>query len=147
MKLERFPSDLSELRQALESKQDCEWGRGASESEIREYETALGISFPESYKQFLRLCGYLVWLGQRVRGISQAATYGDVRVGTEERRMMSTGTKYSLPTSAVVLDDDFIMLCSPPNACKVVMWPPEPGCDPAVYDSFEDYFCDKVNNF
>tara|TARA_R110002072_G_scaffold33030_9_gene100276 strand:+ start:27705 stop:28145 length:441 start_codon:yes stop_codon:yes gene_type:complete len=56
-----------------------------NESEIKGMESALGVSFPEAYKVFLRKYGYVEWFGHTIYGFSEDEDYHVVLCTAELR--------------------------------------------------------------
>ena len=53
--------NLEEILTWLKKRKDCKLGQGATEQEIEEAATSLGVRFPEEYAEFLRRVGWLEW--------------------------------------------------------------------------------------
>ena len=84
---------LSVEKLILDSGEACFSGGPASEHVILAYEASLGISFPHSYKIFLRKYGTLMFNGLSFYGISKqglsASSAPDVRYVTIEARKLN----------------------------------------------------------
>lgn len=70
MKKGKTSMDIIEILKKIESNEDFECGEGLDDAGIQSLEKELGMSFPDSYKVFLKKYGYMSWFGDTLCGYS-----------------------------------------------------------------------------
>ena len=123
---------IKELVERLEMWHD----QGLSESQIKKQEESLGVSFPEQYKEFLRMYGWIL-IGEGFLGTN---------LGIKETHNLRENFPQTFPKNLIPIDDygngDYTCLvCGGKDHGKVILWRhdvPEYFVYPNIPD--EDWF-------
>jgi hypothetical protein len=113
-----------------------EIGEGSTPEIISDYETKLGLRFPDDYKSFLLRFGYASWFGNRITGISEHSVFDLLQMKTYYERK-----GIFVPKLSVILDSDFALRCEPAaDAGRVVMLNKMPTLEEHVsFESFSSF--------
>lgn len=91
--------------------------QGLSENQIKEQEKSLGVSFPEQYKEFLRMYGWIL-LGEGFLGTN---------LGIKETLELRKYFPQKFPRNLISLDnngsgDYYCLVCGGKDHGKVIFW-------------------------
>ena len=117
--------NLEQILTWLREREDCKLGQGATEQEIEEAATSLGIRFPEQYAEFLRRVGWLEWAYGSLYGLGKGIPpYLDVVKETmQERRLCQPNIPaYLLPIMNDGAGNHYCIFVDGPNRAKVGFW-------------------------
>lgn len=90
---------------------DFQCGTPVDDHLIDEYESKLNVKFPEAYRVFLRMFGYVKWSGQKILGISE-----NLRFDLISSHNRSALRNCFPPKYCIFLNADFAMKCLPRDA-------------------------------
>ena len=84
-KVKTYMNSLDRILNKFKEKEGVEFYGALNDASIYEMESELKITFPESYKTFLKKYGYLEWFGHAIYGYSYDADYHTVMSTIELR--------------------------------------------------------------
>jgi hypothetical protein len=136
------------------SSDDPAYAGGASDTMIAEFEKKLGVSFPTSYRLFLKKFGALSFAGDTYYGITKsglgATSVPSVLFATQDARSLGDadenmivikssgyGPMYSIDTSIIGETGE-------PAVVLTELSFKRDGEKLVVYQCFEDFFCDSI---
>lgn len=103
MKMGQIYMDLIDMLKKLKLKKDFECGESQNENHIQNLEIKLNLKFPESYRQFLKIYGYVAFFGGHIFGPSKDRYY-DLVTRNKEAHIENLPKDFqSLPEDALVI--------------------------------------------
>lgn len=145
--------NIEQIREQIRVFRDKDCGQGASSEEIENAERALGVSFPASYRNFLREFGWARISHQELYGLgAEVPAYLELVRNTLAER---SGMEPSLPASLIPIMNDgagnhYCLDTSQKRdaECPVVFWDHELGAhqEPAIVsESFDGWLMDLIS--
>jgi hypothetical protein len=78
---------------------------GAAEEKVAEIETYLNVSLPNSYRNFVRQCGFAMWFGHRLCGVSSHRECDVTFQTTKARQVDLPDSRFrKVPEKGVVIE-------------------------------------------
>lgn len=143
--------EINQIRElALSSGYEC--GRPLSEKEIAEYERALKVKFPISYREFLKAVGNLAG-GDEILGSSREDWLAQPSILSETKELRQsfpeTFHRNLIPVCPDGRGNYWCLVCDGPDEGKVIFWqyelplsevyPKAPPGDPAFWIEGNDF--------